>query len=227
MARETARIVSIAHLLAGRYVTREGWEPNFVETAVGNISRTNILASVVAVEDPKSVIIDDGTGRMQCRAFEKDIACKVGDVVLCIGRPRQFAGSLFLVPEIMKAVTDPAWIEYRKALLRQEAPPPASEEMLAQEAATGERQRTASVVEVESTASNDAAAAELEGARPVIASGKPIESLLDIIIRLDAGDGADIDAVIAAAGGDAEAKVTRLIEEGHVFTCKPGRVKVL
>lgn len=215
MARETARIVAIGDLLHGQYLQKEGWEPNVVETARGSVSRASILAAIVAVEGAKSVIIDDGTGRMQCRSFERDIACAVGDLVLCIGKIRQFAGTIFLVPEIMKVLDDSRWIEHRKALLA--ANPPAA---IPSSAILESQAQEADAEEV--TALNEPHPVAFE--KP---AERPAEGILDIIARLDSGDGADIDSVIAATGDGAEAKITRLIEEGHVFTNKPGRVKVL
>jgi hypothetical protein len=236
VARETAFVVAIHDLLSGQYVAREGWEPNFVETARGRVSRANILATVVGIEDARSIILDDGTGSMSCRAFEKDLFCKVGDVVLVIGRPRQFSGSLFFMPEILR-VTDPLWIEHRKKVLGTTttekkgdvAPASTIEKARVEETAYNKQVFEKTAPDTKTITQNTPVQKiQVQESTPELAPARvSSENILDTISRLDNGDGVDIDEVIAIHGESAEVKITKLIEEGHVFACRPGRVKVL
>ena len=116
--RETAKICRISDLLEGIYITQEGWQPNYVKTAIGNISRANIMGTVVSVEDTKNFLFDDGTGKILVRSFEKEHAVLPGQHLFIIGRPRNYNNDLFLSPEILKPITDPLWIDVRKEQLR-------------------------------------------------------------------------------------------------------------
>lgn len=89
-----------------------------------NVSRVNLISTLVyKAEDSgyASSIIDDGTGRMSLKSFEKkDIFSNVdvGDMVLVIGKIREFSNEKYIVPEIVKKVHDPAWIGVRKIELQ-------------------------------------------------------------------------------------------------------------
>ncbi len=122
--RQVAYKVRIKDLLEGDYVKEEGWMPNFIRILDGTkVSRANVLGVVVLKTDEsnhKTILIDDGSGRLPVRSFENhDIfnEVNIGDVVLVIGRPREF-GEKYLVPEIVKKVHDKAWVEVRKLELR-------------------------------------------------------------------------------------------------------------
>ncbi len=56
---------------------------------------------------------------------------------------------------------------------------------------------------------------------------KPL-SLIELIKKLDKGDGVDVQAVIDRSGiSDAEDRIHFLLEQGEVFEVKPGRIKLL
>ncbi len=113
--RQTARKCRIGHLLDGNHVEQEGWNPNYVETEVGQVSRANIMAIVVSKEED-SLIIDDGSGKIPLRSFG-EVALErfdVGDKVLVIGRPRTYNEDLYLAAEIVKELDEDKWLEYRK-----------------------------------------------------------------------------------------------------------------
>lgn len=117
--RQTAVKVYLKELLSGTYVAQEGLEPNIIKTGRGSIARINIIATVVAREvlgDSVSFLLDDGTGRILARTFESQASVPeiaVSNVVLCIGRPRQYGTELYLVPEILRKVSM-QWAEHRK-----------------------------------------------------------------------------------------------------------------
>ena len=85
-----------------------------------DISRVNVIATLVdKVEKPNyiSSIIDDGTGSISLRGFEnKNIFSKVdvGDIVLVIGKVREFNNEKYLIPEIIKKVNNVQWVDIRK-----------------------------------------------------------------------------------------------------------------
>ena len=75
--RQVARKVAIRWLTSGEWVKREGKEPSFVRTAVGeDVARCRVLATVVQTyvsEDGQfaSVTLDDGTDTIRAKAFKE------------------------------------------------------------------------------------------------------------------------------------------------------------
>jgi uncharacterized protein len=119
--RHIAHKVRLSDLTEGTYVRTEGeWEPNYIQAKDGRaLSRINVIA-VVASEPSTdqsfhSFIVDDGSGQVAVRAFgETRFTVTLGDVVLLVGRPREFSNQIYIVPEIVKRIEDPKWIEFRK-----------------------------------------------------------------------------------------------------------------
>lgn len=81
-------------------------------------SRVSVMATLVyKSEDVYSgAIIDDGSGRVSLKNFENRIIftnVDVGDVVLVIGRVREFSNERYILPEIVKKISM-EWINVRK-----------------------------------------------------------------------------------------------------------------
>ena len=112
--RETAIKCKILDVVNGRYIKREGWEANYLETALGRISRINIIGVVINNEN-KGLIIDDGSASIQLRDFEgKGFPhINTGVLVLVVGRPREFNEQKFIFPEIVKQIQNPKWAQLR------------------------------------------------------------------------------------------------------------------
>jgi RPA family protein len=119
--RQTATIIQISDILESTYVRQEGWEPNYIHTAFGEkITKINIMGVVVdppiIIEDMNqfSCTIDDGTAKIQVRAFEKINVphLEVGTPVLIIGKPREYNNTYYILPQIIKPITK-AWLELR------------------------------------------------------------------------------------------------------------------
>ena len=93
--RQTARKCRIGHLTEGNYVQKEGWDPNYVETELGDVSRVNLMGIVVN-KDSNILTVDDGTARIEVRTFQGlDLSMfDIGERVLIIGRPRLLKGSM-------------------------------------------------------------------------------------------------------------------------------------
>lgn len=219
--RQVAVKVSIGVLTSGRYVKQEGMLPNYVILGDDTrVSRVNLVGVVVSAgEDTgfKSVVIDDGTGKLSARAFEQNASLeglKVGDCVMVIGRPREFGGSIYVLPEIVKVITDTRWLEIRKLELEKSKIPivPRKDS----EIPAGESKK---VVEENI---NDAVEEEFVGAAS-------INSIVcDVIKRLDRGEGADFDEVVKQASSpEAESTVLSLLKNGDIFEVSPGKLKVL
>ena len=204
--RQVAYKTRIADLISSRYIKEEGWTPNYVETKGRKISRANIIGVVVSKEDVdnfQSLLIDDGTGKISARSFEKNPIIEgldIGDIVLIIGRPREYSGERYLLIEIIRKIEDKRWILYRKAELESESPNkyPEKEEIKEKDEELSEE------IIVDSSA----------------------EKIISRIKALDKGEGADIDEVIKGIE-NGEKTIASLLSEGEIFEIKPGKLKVL
>lgn len=217
--RQVAFKVSIGVLISGRYVKQEGMLPNYVILGDDSrVSRVNLVGVVVSVSDDtgfKSVVIDDGTGKVSARAFEQNASLdslKVGDCILVIGRPREFGGSIYVLPEIVRVITDMRWLEVRKLELEKSK----SSIVPRKEVPAGDAK------EVVEESVNDAVVEEFVG----VASINSI--VCDVIKRLDRGEGADFDEVVKQSNSsEAESTVLSLLKNGDIFEVSPGKLKVL
>ena len=210
--RQIAYKARIKGLLGGRYVKEEGWTPNYIETGRRKISRVNLIGTIVSKEDIESfqsLILDDGTGKITARSFEKNNALDnldIGDVVLIIGRPREYSGERYVLIEIIKKIENKKWILYRKAELENESfdEAPVSEE---------KSKPNNNVEEI-------AVTTESVGAEPAA------ETVLKRIKELDKGEGADFDDVVKGIA-NGEKIISSLLSEGEIFEIKPGKLKIL
>jgi len=120
--RQIAYKARIADLINGGYVKEEGWTPNYIITKQGkHISRINLIGTVISKTEEgseyQSLVVDDGSGTISLRLFEKNDNVKnieIGDVVLLIGRPREYGSEKYIVPEIIKKINNKKWIDVRK-----------------------------------------------------------------------------------------------------------------
>ncbi|MGV8163160.1 MAG: OB-fold nucleic acid binding domain-containing protein [Candidatus Nanoarchaeia archaeon] len=208
--RQTAYKCSIRSILEGKYVQRPGWDPNYISFGDLQVSRINIL-SVILSRENNNFTIDDGTGQVQVMFFgerDKFLDFDVGDVVLIIGRPREYNGKRFVVPEIMRKINDKRWIEYRR--LELESQPiitPQTEEPQEQE----------------NELPTDSNLQKEEGYEENYAS-----IILATIKNLDKGEGANVNDVIKQSKLEkAEKYIISLINEGEIFEIRTGRLKIL
>lgn len=110
--RQIAYVVQIKDILNSVFVKEDGFNPNYVKIGNKNVSRVNIIGAVIESkneENFQNIIMDDGTGEISVRNFEKRIDIGTGDAILLIGRIRQFGNSKYLTPEIIKRNVDAKW----------------------------------------------------------------------------------------------------------------------
>ncbi|MBW2967199.1 hypothetical protein KY362_01805 [Candidatus Woesearchaeota archaeon] len=216
--RQVAFRVSVADILDNRYVKEEGWLPNYIAIGDRKVSRANIMGVIVSTDTQadssgvQNFILDDGTGRVPLRFFESAQRIVVGDIVNVVGRPREFGTDRYIVPEIVKKVSDAGWVKVRKAELALEK----------HRAARKEQQMPSAPGSATGT---DELSVDTED---VLDASSPLSVILDTIRSADAGSGVDFEEIAVRSGiDDAEAHIRRLIEQGDVFEVKPGRYKVL
>jgi len=222
--RMTAKKTRIADIVNGEWVQQDGMEPSYVVTSKGGrVSRARILATVVSKfmsEDGNfgSVTIDDGTDTMRAKCF-KDLTplekAEAGQLVDLIGKVREYNGEIYVMPEVMKHVTDPNLMLLRKLELMKGARESGGLEGTAP--AAGEGAGSADKPRGPADGAAGAAAPEKDGLR---------KKVLDII-------GASKDGIAYAEliekSGQGEDKVdgavNELLSEGICYEPTPGKIR--
>jgi hypothetical protein len=80
------------------------------------VNRVNVIANVIDKfegENLSIITIDDSTGIIEVRDFEKSIEADIGDVVLAIGTLKNYNEKIYIAKEIVKKVS-PLWLIARK-----------------------------------------------------------------------------------------------------------------
>jgi RPA family protein len=120
--RQTAYIVNIKDILSSNFVKEEGWNPNYVLIGGKQVSRINLIGAVISISDSENIqtiTIDDGTGKINVKNFDKKIDVLIGNVVLIIGRIRQYGNETYITPEIVKNNTNTKWnLVWKKLALK-------------------------------------------------------------------------------------------------------------
>ena len=200
--RQVAYKVRIKDIINGQYV-KEGGEftPNYVLVNDKQVSRADIMGVVIDLDqENKSIVINDGSDSISLRIFEeKEYKVSIGDIILVIGRPREFNNEKYIVPEIIKKIENKKWVELRKAELK-----------LIDLLSKGNAEQLIETEEI------------------VLGANNNYNDIFRSIKEIDNGDGADIQEVISRSKViEAEAIIKNLLKEGEIFEIRPGRVKVL
>ncbi len=240
-ARQIAYKLKIEDILNSRYIKSEGeWEPNYIVLSNSKkASRVNILCVCVSAEESetgKTVVVDDGTGRIEIREFEKNMLKKInpGDIITIIGRIREFSSEKYILPEIIKKQSDSRWIEYRKKEI----------ELLkkigyygfkgAEEEKEGDeivKEDIKDSIAEESIKDNTK---DMENKISSTIEEKTADKkamLISLINSLDSGGGIDMEQVIREAKekkiANAEEMIMSMLKKGDLFELRPGIIKAL
>ncbi len=123
--RATAAKLAIQDIQEGDLIANDQGNVVGVETFLGQVSRVNVIATVVdryqatqeRLEDDgggfATITLDDGTGVIRAKMWG-DLAAKladiqVGNLVLVIGRVRSFQGETYINGEVVRRLEDPNW----------------------------------------------------------------------------------------------------------------------
>lgn len=211
--RQIAYKVKINSILKGEYVKEEGeWAPNYIMLGDKKISRVNLMAVAVAKQNLENanyqnMMIDDGSGRISIRSFDENNNfnnIEIGDIILVIGRPREYLNEKYIVSEILKKINDPLWVELRKLELS-----------------------------YKKEVNNEVVDSNKSDIKKEEVKEKQIEDdintkIFNLIKEADSGEGADTEDIIKRSNIEkAEEIITKLLEQGEVFEIKPGKLKVL
>jgi RPA family protein len=230
--RQTAYKVWISDLINGEYIKPEGeWTPSYVQVRDNKVSRANIVANVIMNyknEDSTyiSLTLDDGSDNIALKAWNEDIKIlddiKIGDTILTIARVREYNGSMYLVPEIIRKLNKPEWIQLRKLeLTKLHDVKRKSEDILdSQPTGAGENieQNKEPLIEEEEISMDEGSI------------GADRQKILDVIAELDSGDGAEqIEIISKTDFGEENTNniIQDLLKEGEIFEIKAGRLKLI
>jgi RPA family protein len=222
--RATAKFIDLKTLKSGSFIQKEGFDPSFVDTIYGDISRLNIFGVIVS----KSILdetfeIEDGSdrilirkGSMNLNNFDFDLY-NLGDIVNIIGKVRSFNNQFFLIPEIIRKVKNKKWIEVRKLELSLLKPLKSNEEI---DNSKNEIKTKNEIIE-ENIYDEDEIE-ENSSSNPII------DKILNTIRNLDSGEGADKEDIIKISEiENAESILVKLLEQGEIFELRPNKLKVL
>lgn len=118
--RQIAYKARICDILNGGFA-RGDFSSGYIRVNNVDVSRVNIIATVVYKPEHTanygSVIVDDGTGRISLRSFNDGnvfLKSNIGDVILIIGRVREFNNERYISSEIFKKINNIDWVNVRK-----------------------------------------------------------------------------------------------------------------
>lgn len=247
--RLTARRALLEDLVNGGYYTREGFQSNYLITPRGQrVSRVKVMGTVMTkfVTDDENyafIVLDDGTETIRAKFFQDlDNFNKVeeGELVKVVGKLRKYEGEIYINSEVVKKVKDPNSLTLNIAEIvkdlkelkedkervkeLKEEHPKDWEERLADELGE-ERARVLLMAEKPEEGKE-----ELEEVEEKPKEDELKEEILDLIDRLDEGEGASYQEIIDQT--DSEEKqidgvINDLLTEGTCFEPRPGRIKKL
>jgi RPA family protein len=123
--RLPAKKVRIVDLINGKFFpgSKEGMKPSFLITQQAEkVSRVNIVASVTEKflsenENYGTLTLDDGSEAIRAKVFREKVnlikEIEPGDIVLVIGKLKEYLGELYINIELAKKV-DVNYENYRK-----------------------------------------------------------------------------------------------------------------
>ncbi len=132
--RQTMIQARVADVINGKFVRKEGLEPSYVLTDLGQrISRVKLVGTVIdkfMSEDGNysSITVDDDSDSIRVKAFKEDATMfdnlEIGDLALIIGKVREYAEENYVIPEVVKKIVNPDYeslhrLEVLKQLMRQ------------------------------------------------------------------------------------------------------------
>ncbi len=222
--RQVAYKMRIIDILNSEYYKTAGeWEPNYIlNKNKQKVSRVNFLGAVVFAEDQGNMFtltIDDGTGKLNARIFDKEKINNtpiLGDIVMIIGKPREFNNEIYVMPEIIKTINDKKLVELRRLELQKSSPLSSTEVLEKTKDIDNSKQQIQKEKIIENIDIVD---------EEVIVND--VDKVINAIRDLDKGSGANIEEIIQKTNQSAEKIIKDLIERGEIFEIKPGQVKLL
>jgi len=204
--RQTAYKVRVKDILNSKYTKTEGSASNYLELDGKKISRVNVMGVIVQkleLDNYKTIMMDDGTGRISTRVFEENMLLDkvdVGDIVLIIGRPREFSSEKYIIIETIKKI-NPIWAKVRKLEFEK------------------------NVIKGDVFSNN--VTSDNENITEEIIDLTPTNKIVKLIREFDKGNGVSIEELSSKNIKDMDKIIGMLLKEGDIFEVRPGKLKVL
>lgn len=239
--RLVAKKVRVSDVTNGKFFpgSRESMQPSFVITPFGQkVSRVNIIATITdkfSSDDGNysSITIDDGSDAVRAKAFKEDVkifeSLKKGQLVIVIGKVREYQNEIYINAEIVKAV-EPNYESLRRLEVIEHLDEQKKlidnlrkikEHLGDDEAANEELKQYAKKMGIE----EQALGIIFEKREP---DYKP--KILDVIASLDDGSGVEIVKLFEISklpDNVIERVVDELLAKGFLFEPSPGKFKVI
>jgi RPA family protein len=229
--RKIAYKTSILELLELQLIEGSQEESDYLLNLNGEkMFRHNIIAIILQKERVGSIttfLVEDGTGNITIRFFESSSIIEevsIGDVILIVGKVRNYNQEKYFSPEIVKKVS-PAWMKLRSLELGetivQTEPTKIIENVV--EVQEEERKRVQ-----ENTQTGYVLNQNEEETSILTDIALPFEKITNLINELDDGTGVLMEVVIEKSPlPGTEEILTKMLEKGDVFQVSPGKIKVL
>ena len=221
--RNTAYKVWIADVISSKYLRgQEQFDAGYVEVNGNKISRVNILGSIVDKfinENSVSFNLDDGSGAVRLRTWNDSANLfdniEIGDMVLVIGKVKEYNNFIYVAPEVIKKLDNPLWLKVRKLeLVKMYGDVKRVDNIAGDNLFTMKSSDDDAVMNI----------AEEKVENNII---NPREIVLSLIEKLDFGDGADINDLVKKIGFNSASDVINdLLLNGEIFELHKGKLRV-
>lgn len=244
--RITAKKASIGEIDNGTFVRKSGFESSYILTNLGRrLSRVNILGLIVDKfispdERYSTITLDDSTDTIRCKTF---VNIKIfdgfgeGDLVDVFGKLREYNGEIYVIPEIVKKLESNfetlRLLELEKIFREQRERIKKIRELQKQTSDANELKTAVKqfmnledaegILEAQDTIDNMAE-------EKVVSSAEIKSKILNLIEKLDKGNGADYQEILTKSGlpeNDVDFSIQDLLESGVCFEPTPGKIKKL
>jgi hypothetical protein len=240
--RQTTSRVKISDIISGNFIHKEGLEPSYVLTDLGQkVSRTYLIGTIVDKfmsenGNYSSITIDDDSDSIKIKAFKDQVnifdTFNVGDLVMVIGKIRNYNDENYIIPEIVKKVTDPNMESlHRLEILRQNLlQKKAFEKIKEEKEKFSDVEKLKKYVNKQYGIDSDVVNSVLETftvrEETKEKDYKPL--LLEILDRLDNGEGIEFKKLLEESKlpeNMFEEAINEILSDGICFEPRPGIIK--
>jgi RPA family protein len=235
--RLPAKKARIWDLVNGRFFpgNKTNMKPSFLITPLGEkISRANLIATVTEKflnesENYGSLTLDDGTEAMRAKVFRENVKLlkeiEVGDLVLVIGKVKEYWGEIYLNAEIIRKIENLNYENFRKLeILRNFIERNKIVEDIRSVAEEADEKTAKKYAKEKYGMDEECVGLIVELKREI--DYKP--KILEIIESLDEGEGVEIGKLletIKLPENVIEKAINELLNEGRIYEPKPNVLK--
>jgi len=236
--RQNSKNVRVSDLLSGVFLQgdRETMRPNTIITSLGEqVGRARMVGTVVEKfqsDDGRfaSITIDDGTGAIRARVFENDLKMisgfENGDLVSVVGKVKSFRDETYVAPDFVRKLADPnSETLFRLEVLREVY----DKKKIADEMRSMHDQMSEEELKdyaMQKYGMDDQSLNVVLQAKSDKVDYRPL--ILDLISKLDSGEGAEIAKILEGAKLDesvAESAISELLDSGDLYEPVVGKLK--